>query len=66
MITEVKIIRFSETPGKVRYRLYVGDEFQQGYATESEALVAAKEVEEAIAANYPKSEIVYQSKIEHL
>jgi hypothetical protein len=65
MITEVKVIRFSEDPTNVRYHLFVGNEYKKGFDTEAEALIAAKNIEIAIAANYPRTEIIYQSKIEH-
>jgi len=66
MTTEIKVIRYSESPSHIRYRLYVDNVYREGFDTFDEAERAADALIIELKQGYPKSETVYREIVEHL
>lgn len=66
MNTEIKIIRYSESPSHIRYRLYVDNVYREGFDAIDEAERAAEALVIELKNGYPKSETVFCEVVEHL
>lgn len=66
MNTEIKVIRYSESPSHIRYRLYVDNIYREGFDTIDEAVRAAEALIIELKNGYPKSETVFCEIVEYL